>query len=85
MAKSKNTPLKESPWIEVGNGYALALKSQKLICRNAAGELLTSLPKIVRESEVADQLRSTLEFLELHKQACLRTVETWMVRSLPIP
>ncbi len=85
MAKSKNTPLKESPWIEVGNGYALALKSQKLICRNAAGEVLTSLPKVVRESEVADQLRSTVEFLELHKQACLRTVETWMVRSLPIP
>lgn len=33
----------------------------------------------------AERLAAALEFLDDHERSCLQTVETWMLRSLPVP
>src|SRR5256884_8035080 len=39
----------------------------------------------LREGEAAQQRRALKEWLERHARECVETVETWMLRSLPIP
>jgi hypothetical protein len=57
----------------------------KIICRNAAGKTLASVPKPVKEGEAFEGLEQLLEHLEAHERTCRETVETWMLRSLPAP
>ena len=75
----------ELAWVDVGGGYALALEDSQLVCRNAKGSRLKSVPKELREGEAAQQLLALKEWLERHARECVETVETWMLRSLPIP
>ena len=90
MAKSTakgrvETVSEEIAWLEAEKGYALGVENGKLICRNAAGKRLASVPKELKDSELAEQLRALCEWLEDHQTQCLRRIETWMLRSLPVP
>lgn len=72
-------------WVEAGKGYGLALEGGKLVCRNKAGKRMASVPKEVREGEVAERLLAVVEWLEDHERECRSAVEGWMLRGLPVP
>jgi hypothetical protein len=72
-------------WLEADKKYALGIEDGKLVCRNPAGKKLASVPKELKESELAEQLTALCEWLADHRTECLRRVETWMLRSLPVP
>src|SRR5262245_13072405 len=73
------------PWLEADKSYALGIEGGKLVCRNPAGKKLSSVPKELKESELAEQLTALCEWLADHRTECLRRVEMWMLRSLPVP
>src|SRR5262245_7401104 len=75
----------EIPWLDAGKKYALGIEAGKLVCRNPAGKKLASVPKELKESNLAEQLTALCEWLADHRTECLRRVETWMLRSLPVP
>ncbi len=56
-----------------------------MVCRNPAGKKLASVPKELKESALAEQLTALCEWLADHRTDCLRRVEMWMLRSLPVP
>ena len=85
MAKTATKEAETLNWLDADNGYQLAIDQAKLVCRNAKGKKLASVPKAVKEGEVAQQLLALIEWLEQHNQECLETIETWMLRSLPTP
>jgi hypothetical protein len=72
-------------WVDAGSGYGLTVAGGKLLCRNAKGKTLKSVPKKVADGEVAEQLKALLSWLTTHEQECRDAVETWMLRSLPVP
>jgi hypothetical protein len=82
--KSQSTP-DEIPWLDASKKYALGIEAGKLVCRNPAGKKLASVPKELKESELAEQLAALCEWLADHRIECLRRVEMWMLRSLPVP
>jgi len=71
--------------ITAGKGYSLGLRDGKIVCWNAKGQLLGSVPKELRESEAGEQLLAVVDFLKAHERDVLQTVEGWMLRSLPTP
>jgi hypothetical protein len=73
------------PWLEADKGYSLGIVDGKLVCRSPAGKRLASIPKELKDSEVAEQLGALNEWLAEHRTECLRSVERWMLRSLPVP
>jgi hypothetical protein len=73
------------PWLEADKKYALGIDAGKLVCRNPAGKRLASVPKELKESELAEQLTALCEWLADHRTECLHRVEMWMLRSLPVP
>jgi hypothetical protein len=78
-------PADDLHWLDAGGGYGLALAQTGLVARNAAGRVLKVLPASLRESSLAVQLRELAAWLDRHERECAETVETWMVRSLPVP
>ncbi len=72
-------------WLECDNQYALGVEAGKLICRNPAGKRLASVPKELKETALAEQLTALCEWMAEHRTDCLRRIETWMLRSLPVP
>jgi predicted DNA-binding WGR domain protein len=84
-AATAATPGEEPGWIDAGKGYRLALREGKLVCKNARGQVLASVPKDVKDSDVGEQLAAVTEWLETHAKECIVAVETWMLRSLPTP
>src|SRR5438034_323887 len=83
--KPISEPAADIPWLDSDKNYALGIEAGKLVCRNPAGKKLSSVPKELKESELAEQLTSLCEWLADHRTECLRRVETWMLRSLPVP
>jgi hypothetical protein len=75
----------EISWLDAGPKYALGIEAGKLVCRNPAGKKLASVPKELKESELGEQLMALCEWLTDHRNDCLRRVEMWMLRSLPVP
>lgn len=73
------------PWLEADKGYALGILKGKLVARNPQGKKLASVPKALKDSDLAEQLLAACEWLATHRTECLRQIETWMLRSLPIP
>ncbi|MFC7217837.1 DUF4132 domain-containing protein [Streptomyces polyrhachis] len=72
-------------WIAAG-GYDVALDGNgKVICRNAAGRKLRSVPSKLADEPAVIGLRQLAEWLARHERECLDRVETWMIRSLPVP
>lgn len=72
-------------WLDAGKNYALGIEAGNLVCRNPAGKKLASVPKELKESELAEQLTALGEWLTGHRMECLHRVEMWMLRSLPVP
>ena len=72
-------------WIDAGKGYALTLDGGKLAARNDKGKRLSSVPKDLRDGEVADQLEGLRDWLAEHDRECMATVDQWLLRSLPVP
>ncbi|MFE3461540.1 DUF4132 domain-containing protein [Nocardiopsis aegyptia] len=72
-------------WTDGPDGYSLALDGTALVCRNAKGRLLRSVPKKVRESAEAERLTHVLRWLERHERECAERVESWLLGSLPVP
>src|SRR6266511_2952766 len=74
-------------WVRATDQHELAidLANGALVCRNARGRLLKSIPKRVRESAAADRLRALLDWLGRHEAECHATVERWMLSSMPVP
>ncbi|NJQ06096.1 DUF4132 domain-containing protein [Streptomyces lonarensis] len=71
-------------WVEAG-GYEVALEAGKVVCRNASGRRLKSVPPKIGEDPAVLGLKQLAEWLERHERECLADVERWMVRSLPVP
>ena len=72
-------------WVPVEGDYALALDGNRMVCRNPKGKVLAKVPKKVRESEAGNRLMALPELMERHRRQCFEAVETWMLRSLPVP
>ncbi|MFI9770434.1 DUF4132 domain-containing protein [Streptomyces sp. NPDC052415] len=71
-------------WVTAGD-YEVALDAGKVVCRNAAGRRLKSVPAKLADDPAVMGLRQLAEWLERHERHCLTDVERWMVRSLPVP
>ncbi|MFD0367598.1 DUF4132 domain-containing protein [Streptomyces sp. NPDC059071] len=71
-------------WVTAGD-YEVALEAGKVVCRNAAGRRLKSVPAKLADDAAVTGLRQLAEWLERHERQCLTDVERWMVRSLPVP
>jgi hypothetical protein len=72
-------------WMSTESGYDLTLIDNKLVCRNAKGKQLASVPSAVKDDPVAIDLRGLAEWLVAHEKECRERVDAWMLRSLPIP
>ncbi|MFF3372499.1 DUF4132 domain-containing protein [Streptomyces sp. NPDC002680] len=71
-------------WVTAGD-YEVGLDGGKVVCRNAAGRRLKSVPGKLADDPSVVGLRQLAEWLERHERQCLTDVERWMVRSLPVP
>ncbi|MCF2532568.1 DUF4132 domain-containing protein [Yinghuangia soli] len=71
-------------WVQAGD-YEVALEDGTVVCRNAAGRRLKSVPSKIAEEPAVVGLRQLVEWLERHERECLADVERWMVRSLAVP
>jgi hypothetical protein len=87
-SKAKPTAAKpgklEPGWQDAGKGYAIAIRDGKLVAQKD-GKQLGSVPKPVKDSPIGDRLDSAIDFLEDHAINCRTTVESWMLRTLPVP
>ncbi|MFE4535851.1 DUF4132 domain-containing protein [Streptomyces scopuliridis] len=72
-------------WVETTGGYAVALDGTRVLCRNAAGRTLKQVPSKLRDDPEVVRLRQLAEWLERHERECREQVDTWLVRSLPVP
>ncbi len=75
----------EAGWIQADDGYALSVELGKIVCKNAKGNVLKSVPSKLKSSEPYEQLRLALEWLSEHDRQCAETVDAWMLRSLSVP
>ncbi|PRH77074.1 hypothetical protein C6N75_22250 [Streptomyces solincola] len=71
-------------WVTAGD-YEVALDEGRVVCRNATGRRLKSVPAKIADDPAVVGLRQLVEWLERHDRQCLDSVERWMVRSLPVP
>ncbi|MEU0394761.1 DUF4132 domain-containing protein [Streptomyces sp. NPDC006208] len=73
-------------WIETEHGgYAVTLDGTHVLCRNAAGRTLKQVPPKLKDDAAVVRLRQLAEWLERHARECREQVDTWLVRSLPVP
>jgi predicted DNA-binding WGR domain protein len=75
---------KESGWVDAGGGYQLSLVEGKLAAAKN-GARLASVPKPLKEGDLAERLLAAAEFLASHDKGCIESVESWMLRSLATP
>ncbi|MBU1221639.1 DUF4132 domain-containing protein [Myxococcota bacterium] len=71
-------------WVSTDTGYSLAIENGKIICANAKGAQLKSIPKQVRDSEDYEKMKNLQDFLELHKLDCMSSVTKWMLGTVPL-
>ncbi|MDF9811358.1 DUF4132 domain-containing protein [Streptomyces sp. SPB162] len=71
-------------WVPAGD-YQVALDDGKVVCRNAAGRRLKTVPPKLADDPAVVGLRQLVEWLDRHERQCAADVERWMVRSLPVP
>lgn len=86
-AKSKAPPAPPATdgWLAGPDGYHLTIREGKVVCRNAKGKELASVPPKIAESPAGEQLDALVEWLTDHQRDCATQVEGWMLRSLPVP
>lgn len=72
-------------WLDADGGYQVRLTDTgKVVCRNAKGKQLASVPAALREHPEVVRLRQLADWLVRHDTECAATVDRWMVRSLPV-
>jgi hypothetical protein len=71
-------------WLDAGKGYELGIRDGAIVARKD-GEPLGSVPKALKDGAIGERLAAAVDFLEDHERTCLATVESWMLRSLPVP
>ncbi|QDT89870.1 DUF4132 domain-containing protein [Gimesia algae] len=81
----KNKAIEDISWLDAEKEYALGVHQGKLVCRNPKGKKLSAVPKWLKETELAEQLLALCEWLADHEMECQHRIETWMLRSLPVP
>ncbi len=79
------TAAEDIAWVAAEDGYQLALDGTTLLCRNPRGSVLKSVPAAVKKGASAEQLIAVRDWLVRHEKECRATIETWMLRSLPVP
>src|SRR4051812_4550120 len=86
MAKPKQKPAPKATagWLDAGKGVLLGIRDGKLVACGNDGEP-ASVPASAKSTAMAERLGSAIDFLDDHARTCLATVETWMLRSLPVP
>ena len=72
-------------WMAAGDGYQVALDAGVVVCRNAKGRQLRSVPPALKTDPAVVGLRQLVEWLDRHGLQCRVDAERWMVRSLPVP
>lgn len=72
-------------FFDAGGGYALGLHEGRIVARNAKGRTLASVPKELKEGDAYTLLQDALDLLDAHAAECRDTVESWMLRTLPVP
>ena len=72
-------------WVSASDGPRVALDGTTLICRNPKGTLLKSVPSAVRKGAEAEGLVAVRDWVVRQDKECRCAVETWMLRSLPVP
>ncbi|MGW2331439.1 DUF4132 domain-containing protein [Streptomyces sp. NPDC001700] len=75
-------------WIGIATGHELTVEGTRrpvLACRTAAGRVLAKVPANVRKDPTAVRLAALCGRLGEHARAVHDRVESWMVRSLPVP
>ncbi|WP_432251924.1 DUF4132 domain-containing protein [Streptomyces sp. HNM1019] len=75
-------------WTGIATGHELTVEGTRhpvLACRTAAGRVLAKVPANVRKDPVAVRLAALCGRLGEHTRAVHERVESWMVRSLPVP
>lgn len=72
-------------FVPAEKGYFLSIRGGKLACVSPKGQALASVPKELREGEVAERLLAVVDFLRAHEREIAQTVEGWMLRSMPTP
>ncbi|MFD1938585.1 DUF4132 domain-containing protein [Nonomuraea mangrovi] len=75
-------------WIAIATGHELTVEGTRrpvLACRTAAGRVLAKVPANVRKDPTAVRLAALCDRLGEHARAVHDRVESWMVRSLPVP
>jgi hypothetical protein len=82
--RTAKAPAKTPGWVDAGKGIELGIREGSLVARKD-GKELGSVPKPAKEGPVGERLASAIDFLEDHERTCKHTVETWMLRSLPVP
>ncbi|MFC4013649.1 DUF4132 domain-containing protein [Nonomuraea purpurea] len=75
-------------WIGIATGHELTVEGTRrpvLACRTAAGRVLAKVPANVRKDPTAVRLAALCDRLGEHARAVHDRIESWMVRSLPVP
>jgi hypothetical protein len=72
-------------WLVAAGGYEVTLRSEQVVCRNAKGKELKGVPPAIKDDPAVFALRELTEWLTRHKVRVRADVDTWMVRSLPVP
>lgn len=71
-------------WVRAGD-YEVALENGAVVCRNAAGKRLKSVPGKLSNDPAVVGLKQLVEWLDRHEQQCRADVDRWMVHSLAVP
>ncbi|MBN9643185.1 DUF4132 domain-containing protein [Corynebacterium sp. CCM 8862] len=71
-------------WIEA-EGYHLALDGSEIVCRNAKGTKLKTVPAKARKTGQYQELLATRDFLDQHTDQCKSTVLAWFLAGEEIP
>lgn len=74
----------EKGWVGAGE-YELSVEDAKIICRNSSGKVLKSVPSKVKSTSEYEELQLAILWLTDHERECREHVESWMLRSLPVP
>jgi hypothetical protein len=72
-------------WVEAPGGYAVALDGRRIVARSPRGVTLKAVPAALRTAPVIEQLRDLRDWLTQHEIECAESVESWMLRSQPLP
>lgn len=80
MTDTTSGPVTELAWVTAGD-YTLALDGTTIVCRNAKGKELKSIPAKVKKLEEYARLESLSLWLGQHDRTCADTVRGWFLRG----